>query len=94
VPHRISLLHLFTALELASPAVLLTNLATGDSRPLAAAVGPIQGALYLCVVISIARHPLATPRITALSGLPAVGGVLALRRLNSRNTAARDQAIG
>lgn len=94
MPHRISLLHLFTGLELASLAVLLTNLATGDSRPLAAAVGPIHGALYLCVVISVARHPRTTPRITALSALPAVGGALALRRLNSRNTAPRDQATG
>jgi hypothetical protein len=87
VTHRVfSFLYLFTALELASLAILLTNLATADSRQLAAAVGPIHGALYLCVIISVARHPRTTHRITALSCLPAVGGALALRRLSSRTS--------
>jgi hypothetical protein len=83
VPRNLNLLRLLTVCELVSPAVLLTNLAAGDSRQAAAAAGPVHGACYLCVVIGFARHPLTSGRTTALSLLPAIGGVLALRRLRA-----------
>lgn len=79
MPGDLKLLRLFTVLELVSLAVLLTNMATADSRPLAAAVGPVHGAFYICVVIAVARRPRTSGRTVALAMLPAVGGVLALR---------------
>lgn len=56
-------------------------MATGDSHAVAAGLGPVHGALYLSVVITVARHPRTTPATTALAILPVIGGVLALRRL-------------
>lgn len=76
-------LRVLAALELASLAVLLVNLATGDSRPLAAAVGPIHGFLYLSVIITVVRVPGSTRQTIALSALPVIGGMLSLRRLTN-----------
>lgn len=70
-------------LELASLAVLLANLGTGDSRPLAAAVGPVHGFLYLSVIATVARAPRTTRQTIALSVLPVIGGMLSLRRLTN-----------
>lgn len=70
-------------LELASLAVLLVNLGTGDSRPLAAAVGPVHGFLYLSVIATVARAPRTTRQTIALSVLPVIGGMLSLRRLTN-----------
>jgi hypothetical protein len=83
VPRNLNLLRLFTLCELVSLAVLLTNMAAGNSPRVAAAAGPVHGAFYLCVVIGVARHPRAGGRTTALALIPAVGGVLALRRLRA-----------
>jgi hypothetical protein len=74
-------LRVLAALELASLAVLLVNLATDNSRPLAAAVGPIHGFLYLSVIITVVRAPRTTRQTIALSALPVIGGILAVRRL-------------
>ncbi|GAA1964593.1 DUF3817 domain-containing protein [Catenulispora subtropica] len=64
-----------------SLAVLLVILGTGDSRPLAAAVAPIHGFLYLSVIVTVARVPRVTRQTIALSVLPAIGGIVSLRRL-------------
>jgi hypothetical protein len=45
------------ALEPASLAILLLNLAFGNAPSIAAAVGPIHGCLYLFVIIATARDP-------------------------------------
>jgi hypothetical protein len=77
-------LRIAAALEPVSLAILLLNLAFGNAPSVAAAVGPIHGCLYLFVIIATARDPRTTPRITALSVVPGVGGLLALRRLGPR----------
>lgn len=70
--------------ESASLAVLLANLALGNAPGIAAAVGPVHGCLYVFVIITAARHPLATPASTLRAVVPAVGGLLALRALTTR----------
>jgi hypothetical protein len=77
----LTVLRVLAALELASLAVLLVNLGTGDSRQIASAIGPIHGFLYLSVIITVARAPRATRQTIALSALPVIGGILSLRRL-------------
>jgi hypothetical protein len=73
-------LRLAAAVELASLAVLLVNLATGHRPEISAAVGPTHGCAYLFVVLLTA---LGTRdrwvRLTA--AVPGVGGLLVLRRL-------------
>lgn len=83
MPRNLNLLRLSTVCELVSLAVLLINMAAGNSPQVAAAAGPVHGAFYLCVVIGVVRHPRASGRTTALALIPAVGGVLALRRLRA-----------
>jgi hypothetical protein len=82
--HSARPLKIAAALEPASLAILLLNLAFGNAPSIAAAVGPIHGCLYLFVIIATARDPRTTPRITALSIVPGVGGLLALGRLSVR----------
>ena len=76
-------LKIASALEPISLAILLLNLALGNAQSVATAVGPIHGCLYLFVIIATARDPRTTPRITALSVVPGIGGLLALRRLGA-----------
>jgi hypothetical protein len=81
VNRSLTLLRVLAFLELASLAVLLVNLGTANSRPLAAAIGPIHGFLYLSVIITVARAPRTTRQTVALSVLPVIGGMLSLRQL-------------
>jgi hypothetical protein len=76
--------------ELASIAVLLTNLWTAHLDGLAAALGPIHGVLYLAVVVTalLGRGLLLRTRLLAL--IPVLGGVLTL--LNVRMEARRSSA--
>jgi len=83
MPRSTRPLRIAAALEPISLAILLLNLAFGNAQPVAAAVGPIHGCLYLFVIIATAREPRTTPRITALAVVPGVGGLLALRGLHA-----------
>ncbi|TDP92788.1 DUF3817 domain-containing protein [Labedaea rhizosphaerae] len=66
--------------ELVSLVVLLANLATVHWPAVAAAVGPTHGCAYLLVVIlTFART--RDVRTRAMSVVPGVGGLLALRQL-------------
>lgn len=71
-------LEVLSILELASIAILLTNLATLHLRPVTAALGPAHGALYLAVAVTalLGRGLLARTRLMAL--IPVAGGVLTL----------------
>ena len=74
-------LEVLSIAELASVVVLLTNLATVHHAGLAAALGPVHGALYLSVAVSAllgrsrGRGPLdeLTPRERSVLGLMAEG---------------------
>jgi branched-subunit amino acid permease len=69
------------ALETATLAILLINIAAGNAQSVAAAVGPLHGCLYLTVIIVTGRDIHATRTTTALAAVPGIGGLLALRRL-------------
>ncbi len=85
LPRRLALA---TAVELATLAVLLVNLATVHWAPLASAVGPLHGTAYLVTAVLAWQLPL--PRRVRLRGLvPAVGGLLVLRASRYRDGAPR-----
>ncbi|MFJ3837510.1 DUF3817 domain-containing protein [Streptomyces sp. NPDC090054] len=83
------LLRVCAPLELATLAVLLTNLGALHLQAVAAAVGPLHGCAYLIVVLTTTREPNADRTIIALSAVPGVGGVLALRRLTANRAPVR-----
>jgi hypothetical protein len=62
-------------------AALFANLATYHWPAVAALLGPLHGCAYLYVAIAVARDPDASPRIRVIAFVPAIGGLLALRRL-------------
>lgn len=69
--------------ELASLVVLLVNLATVHWPAVSSAVGPVHGCAYLFVIVLAFRQ--TTGRWTRAAALvPAVGGLLVLRRLTGR----------
>jgi hypothetical protein len=69
-------------LETVTLAILLINIAAGNAHNVAAVIGPLHGCLYLTVIIVTGRDAHATRTTTVLSGMPAIGGLLALRRLS------------
>ena len=71
--------------ETLSLAALLTNLVTAHVPWIAPALGPVHGSCYL-VVIALAWQLPAPARVRALSLVPAVGGLLVLRRLRTAAT--------
>lgn len=75
----LTLLRAAAIAELASLAVLLTNLATVHLPAVASLIGPIHGCAYL-LVIGAAYHLTRSARTTLLAAVPIVGGILALRR--------------
>ncbi len=88
LPRRLALA---TAVELATLAVLLVDLATVHWAPLASAVGPLHGTTYLVTAVLAWQLPLPLPRRVRLRGLvPAVGGLLVLRASRYRDGAPRD----
>jgi hypothetical protein len=80
-------LEVLSILELASIALLLTNLLTLHLPGVASALGPIHGALYLAVSVTalLGRGLLLRTRLLAL--VPALGGIFTL--LNVRREARR-----
>ncbi|REK91154.1 DUF3817 domain-containing protein [Streptomyces inhibens] len=70
--------------ELASLAVLLINVSVLHLQAVASAIGPLHGCAYLIVIIAAAREAGPDRTATALSVIPGIGGMLALRRLATR----------
>ncbi|MEV6282105.1 DUF3817 domain-containing protein [Kribbella sp. NPDC051770] len=73
-------LRIAATIEIASLAILLGNLFTVHWPPVASLLGPIHGCCYLAVVALTARTPGATTRTKLLALIPAIGGLLVLRR--------------
>jgi hypothetical protein len=72
-------LRLASWVETVSLLVLLVNLATAHASAVASLMGPVHGTAYLTTIAAALLLPL--PRGTRLLTLvPAVGGLLALRR--------------
>ncbi|WP_245724547.1 DUF3817 domain-containing protein [Micromonospora citrea] len=69
------------AVEAASLAVLLANLATVHIPAVATLGGPVHGASYLAVIVCTWLTTAATPAARWLAVVPGVGGLLALRRI-------------
>ena len=69
--------------EFISLAILLANLATAHLKPISSLIGPAHGCAYLFVVGATwnLKRAATTTKATAL--IPGIGGLLALRQLNS-----------
>ncbi|MFI0710475.1 DUF3817 domain-containing protein [Streptomyces inhibens] len=78
------LLRVTAPVELASLAALLINVGVLHLQPVASAIGPLHGCAYLIVIIAAAREAGPDRTATALSVIPGIGGMLALRRLATR----------
>ncbi|MEV0643876.1 DUF3817 domain-containing protein [Phytomonospora sp. NPDC050363] len=78
-------LRIAALLEALSPAVLLVNLATVHAETVTRLGGPLHGTSYVAVVITTALVPKARGSGAGwLSVIPGVGGLLARRRLRTR----------
>ncbi|MCK2238653.1 MULTISPECIES: hypothetical protein [unclassified Crossiella] len=67
--------------EMITVAVLLLNLVTVHWRPVSALTGPLHGTAYLLVIAACLLRENTPPRTRLLALIPAIGGYLALRRL-------------
>ncbi|MDX2395112.1 DUF3817 domain-containing protein [Streptomyces sp. DK15] len=83
------LLRVCAPLELVTLAVLAANVGLLHLPAIASTVGPLHGCAYLIVVLTTAREPNADRTAVALSAVPGVGGVLALRRLAANRAPVR-----
>lgn len=72
--------------ELVSLIVMTANLATAHLGPVSSLMGPTHGCAYLFVVVATWRLRRATPPTKAAAVVPGIGGLLALRRLDRRDT--------
>jgi hypothetical protein len=86
-------LTVLAALELLTLAVLLGNLWTVHLRPITQTIGPVHGAVYLAVVVTVLIAPGFRPRERALGCLPVIGGPLA-RALAARRARTADRIAG
>ncbi|MCD4523894.1 hypothetical protein [Nocardioides sp. cx-173] len=71
-------LAVLAVLEVATLGTLLVNLATAHHRAVTQTMGPVHGAVYLCVAVIVLLAPGFRPRDRLLGCLPVVGGLLAL----------------
>ena len=79
-------LRVAAAVETSTLLVLVLNLATMHLSVIASALGPIHGAAYVSVIVCAAL--LRRGRgVIGLAVIPGVGGLLATRALNRRETA-------
>ncbi|GAA1550232.1 DUF3817 domain-containing protein [Kribbella lupini] len=67
--------------EVVSLVILFTNLFTVHWPAVSSLIGPTHGCCYLLVVILTARTTQASTNTKLLALIPAIGGLLALRRL-------------
>ena len=68
--------------ELSSLVVMLANLFTVHLKPISSLMGPTHGCAYLFVVVATMRIPAATTTTKVMACVPAVGGLLVVRRLS------------
>jgi hypothetical protein len=81
-------LRVAAAVELASLALLLINLATVHWPAAASLLGPTHGCAYLLVIaLTFRRTPSA--RVRATAWIPGVGGVLVLRQFAAGRSSVR-----
>lgn len=71
-------------LELLTLTVLLVNLFTAHLRPVTQLMGPIHGAVYLAVVVTILLAPGFRVADRVLGCIPVVGGAIAVVRAIGR----------
>ena len=69
--------------EVVSLVILFTNLFTVHWPAVSSLIGPTHGCCYLLVVILAARTPQASTTTKLLALIPAIGGLLVLRRLST-----------
>ncbi|GAB3812225.1 DUF3817 domain-containing protein [Kribbella italica] len=69
--------------EVVSLVILFTNVFTVHWPAVSSLIGPIHGCCYLLVVILTARTVQAATNTKLLALIPAIGGLLVLRRLNT-----------
>lgn len=67
--------------EVVSLVILFTNLFTVHWPAVSSLIGPIHGCCYLLVVILTARTAQASTSTKLLALVPAIGGLLVLRRV-------------
>ena len=77
-------LRIAAAVEFASLLMLFINLATAHLPAITSLGGPVHGCAYLFVIVATLRHPAADRTTKVLAFLPAIGGLLVLRRLHTR----------
>jgi hypothetical protein len=69
--------------EVVSLVVLFANLLTVHWPAVSSLIGPIHGCCYLLVVILTARESRASRATKLIALVPAVGGLIVLRRLGA-----------
>lgn len=74
-------LRIASTVELATLVVMLANLFTVHLPAISSPAGPTHGCAYLFSFVAVLRDPQRTSRAIALSLLPGIGGLLALRQL-------------
>ncbi|MGW5682984.1 hypothetical protein [Nonomuraea sp. NPDC003754] len=76
-------LRIAAGLETASLVILIVNLLTVHAKTITTFVGPVHGMCYVAVIGAVSLVPRASSGARRLACVPAVGGLLALRRLHS-----------
>lgn len=75
-------LRIAATVEAVSLTLLLINLVTVHTAVITSMGGPVHGTAYLTTILAVRLTPaLAVPGVTALTLVPGVGGLLALRRI-------------
>ncbi|MFC5063841.1 DUF3817 domain-containing protein [Actinomycetospora atypica] len=77
-------LRIAATVELVSLVVLLANLATVHAPAVASLMGPVHGCAYLAAIALTVSRAGWRSRATVLCLVPAIGGLLAIRRLRGR----------
>jgi hypothetical protein len=73
-------LAVLAVLELATLAVLLVNLMTAHERAITQTMGPVHGAVYLAVVVTVMFAPRFRTLDRVLGCVPVLGGAFAVAR--------------
>jgi hypothetical protein len=81
-------LSVLSTLELVSVVVLLGNLATVHDEAVAAALGPLHGALYLAVAVTALLGRGLTTRTRVFALIPLLSGPLTMRQVRTEQARA------
>ncbi|MFF5210456.1 DUF3817 domain-containing protein [Streptosporangium sp. NPDC000396] len=77
-------LRIAAGVEAVSLAVLLVNLLTVHIKAITTLAGPLHGMSYLVVIVTTSMLPSAVSGVRWRAFIPAAGGLLALRRIQTR----------